>query len=504
MRGYGARLRGRSLQEDNNHANSSSASATMHTRLVNSHRRYQNLSQRSSDKSAEAVLVFIGITSGPHHTHLRHGIRNTWSLPCKLAKDCDYRFFVDAADRIITDHIVQENLTYNDMIFRSFCPLMNRHPYYINYGNSPPVGENLYRKDDNATSPTYGQSIPNPDYRYRRFYKIDWKICFFRYGMFHYPNLQYYVLVEDDSYVCTENLLYQFNLLYALSQSTLRHIYFRTGTPLYDGYDDSSTLMDAHSAHVFAEHYPSEELNCNELLQVKPEELHKTVWLSWGNSWRTTQCNWIELLQKNFHVNVYKPYVTCTYATTIRTSTGSTLELHCLDMPLVLHHSNAHHVIVSHTIHPDHTHARMQHVCEYMWLIDKMKDPGQMFDIWNQMTMYPMLHNFTALFLPEYTYDEAWHEVIGRLAIDEENRKQITPACTNEQFKATIGNDAVSAKPHTAERIFPCLFELNDTLMVQDSSTEVHKRMLLISVAIDGIAMQSVISYKDYFNDSVQ
>eukprot|EP01031_Cornospumella_fuschlensis_P028395 gene28395-34282_t len=376
---------------------------------------------------------------------------------------------------------------------------MTRHPYYVNYGNSPPVGENLSRKDDNSTSPTFGQSIPNPDYRFRRFYKIDWKVCFFQYGMSRYPNLQYYILVEDDSYVCTENMLIQFNLLYTLSQSAKRHIFFRTGTPLYDGFDDSSTLIDARTAHLFAQHYPYEDLNCNELLQVKPEELHKSVWLSWGNSWRTEMCDWIKLLHKNFHTDVYKPYVACTHATNIRTADGSQLELHCLDMPLVLHHSNAHHVMVSHTIHQDHSHARMQHVCEYMWLIDKMKDPVQMFDIWNQMTVYPDYHNFTALFLPEKAYDSAWRDVLSQLQAEEERKVKAMPVCSSEQFNLVNNSSGHGAE----ERLFPCLFELNDTLVQETAAAgERQKRVLLLTVATDGAHVRNVVSYRDYLNES--
>lgn len=52
---------------------------------------------------------------------------------------------------------------------------------------------------------------------------------------------EYHVFVEDDSFMCTENLLYQVSLLH--NKSINSNHSFRTGTAMYDGFDDSSTFM---------------------------------------------------------------------------------------------------------------------------------------------------------------------------------------------------------------------------------------------------------------------
>ena len=64
------------------------------------------------------------------------------------------------------------------------------------------------------------------------------------------PSTEYYVFVEDDSFICTENLIHQALLLYNRSsllsdrvQPTLPPQSFRAGTSMYDGFDDSSTIM---------------------------------------------------------------------------------------------------------------------------------------------------------------------------------------------------------------------------------------------------------------------
>ena len=75
--------------------------------------------------------------------------------------------------------LLSESFTYNDIVFRNSCALMQRHPEYVNYGNAPPTGSNLFlRFDKNASEydEKKDMNIPNPDYLYRRMYKIDWKV----------------------------------------------------------------------------------------------------------------------------------------------------------------------------------------------------------------------------------------------------------------------------------------------------------------------------------------
>jgi len=146
-----------------------------------------------------------------------------------------------------------ENAKYSDMIFRDSCDIMKRHPDYINYGNSPPVGDNLFRINRTSNSSNNQESnftkIPNPDYHFRRMYKVDWKVCFLKWALNNNKMAEYHVFVEDDSFVCSENLIHQTTILYNQSQSELlssqeRVVHsFRAGTSMYDGFDDSSTFM---------------------------------------------------------------------------------------------------------------------------------------------------------------------------------------------------------------------------------------------------------------------
>ena len=100
-------------------------------------------------------------------------------MPCKVSVHCDYKFFVDAAPTTLKKmpELLSESFTYDDMVFRNSCSLMQRHPEYVNYGNAPPVGNNLFRYDKSSSEEENMDKIPNPDYVFRRMYKIDWKVC---------------------------------------------------------------------------------------------------------------------------------------------------------------------------------------------------------------------------------------------------------------------------------------------------------------------------------------
>lgn len=165
------------------------------------------------------VQVFIGITSGPAHAELREAIRLSWIQEClehrrdnyTSISQCDYRFFVDTFAEVMhrtAKKLLPENL--DDVVFRDSCDLMQRHPSTVNYGSTPPF------KDD---------------YRERRMYKIDWKVCFLKWMYNNNIHPEYVVLVEDDSYVCTGNLLHQLSILQSLpfKESVAP---FRTGNSL--------------------------------------------------------------------------------------------------------------------------------------------------------------------------------------------------------------------------------------------------------------------------------
>jgi hypothetical protein len=183
--------------------------------------RFSNISALSKTKvrakKSHEPLVLLSITSGAHHSHLRHSIRSTWLLPCIASPLCQYRFFVDASASAgnVSTALLEENDLYADMVFRDYCPYMQqRHPAYIHYGNSQ---VSSFGKE---SLPGVQEDPVQHDYRLRRMYKIDWKICFFKFWQREstalgisagYPD--HHVLIEDDSFTCTENLLYQFALL---------------------------------------------------------------------------------------------------------------------------------------------------------------------------------------------------------------------------------------------------------------------------------------------------
>ena len=74
----------------------------------------------------------------------------------------------------------------------------------------------------------------------------------------------YHIFVEDDFFVCTEHLLYQTTLLRNLPPDQ-RKFSFRTGFPMWDGFDDSSSFLTRDIVQVFADNYPLDHFNCTSL-----------------------------------------------------------------------------------------------------------------------------------------------------------------------------------------------------------------------------------------------
>jgi hypothetical protein len=212
---------------------------------------------------------------------------------------CDYRFFIDFADTITPTGVQQgkylqrEDEKNMDMVFRNTCSLMQRHPYWVNYGNSPPF---------------HGIG---PHYQLRRMYKVDWKVCFLKWAQLHKRMAIFHAFVEDDSFTCVENLLSQLNILKRLEVPP-----FRTGFANFDGYDDSSTLMSREIALAFVKHYPEAGFNCSRVADdpVSAYEGSASIfagWHSWGNSWSSAHCNWRETLNKHLDIDIIEPAMHC-------------------------------------------------------------------------------------------------------------------------------------------------------------------------------------------------
>ena len=259
----------------------------------------------------EPGLLFVSITSGAHHASLRESIRSTWISICKQNPACDYRFFIDAYEQG-NEGLKREQETFQDIVFRSACPYMKeRHPDHVNYGNA-----HVFSPEEVAEG-----GIALADYPLRRMYKIDWKMCFLKWIKEHRkagePYPMFHVFVEDDSFACLGNLLHQFELLRKQATAVPP---FRTGFALYDGFDDSSTLMTGDVAEFLADHYlvDKDALNCSKVIQSHDEAMRRnSQWLSWGSSWRTEFCDWGRVIAEESagrFQKINKPIMDCLQA----------------------------------------------------------------------------------------------------------------------------------------------------------------------------------------------
>lgn len=297
---------------------------------------------------------------------------------------------------------MDELAVYNDMVFRDSCDLMKRHPNDINYGNSPPRTEKLSE---------------SPDYVFRRLYKVDWKVCFMRYARDHQLMAEYHAYVEDDSFVCTENLLYQAALLHKKATETQHSPVFRTGTGMFDGFDDSSTLMHKEVAIAFANHYGENGFNCSSIVDhVNSAAWNASMWLSWGNSWMRLRCDWVAVLHTlsptRAALSVIKPNMDCTAATALNVSKHVTaLAFPCADHQVVMHHGTAGELLLRASS------AHVRHTCEYMLLIDKVKEPRVMYDLWNVAAVENQFHDYSEIFRHEG--DTGWLLTLQLLAQEE-------------------------------------------------------------------------------------
>lgn len=345
-------------------------------------------------------------------------------MPCVASSLCDYRFFIDKSEQAVDSSVKSESDQHNDIIFRNDCELMKRHPDYINYGNSPPRNENFRIKYN-------GTEIDSPDYKWRRMYKIDWKVCFMQYARDHHKMAEYHAFVEDDSYTCTENLLYQASILHKKSVlSGARHS-FRTGTAMFDGFDDSSTFMTRDVALAFANHYDT-TLNCSRVVDYPNSSAwEEGIWQSWGNSWMKKRCGWMHQLHAQLHMPVLKPTIDCMAATALNVSKGLTkLEFPCTDHTIIMHHGTAGETLLRGK--PAH----VAHTCEYMLLIDKVKDPTVMRALWNATASSASFHDFSEVFL--HDGDIGWLATLHTLAEEEAKCRIEHPDIVSEQSKDCI------------------------------------------------------------------
>ena len=248
-----------------------------------------NVTTAAVTPKSDDLLLLISITSGPNHASLRHASRESWLLPCVRSPLCDYAYFIDRHESNITEALIVENKTYGDLVFRGrWCPFMlERHHHTTNYGNYMETTEQSHNKSE--------RDLKLPQYQLRGMYKVDWKVCFTKWALQNHKMAAYHAYVEDDSFTCVDNLLRQLTILTDLQNNGTKVPSIRAGTPMWDGFDDSSTLMSRDIAMVFATLYPSPGFNCSAMVDAVDPKAH--AWLSWGNSWMSNRCGWRDKLK---------------------------------------------------------------------------------------------------------------------------------------------------------------------------------------------------------------
>jgi len=198
-----------------------------------------------------------------------------------------------------------------------------------------------------------------------------------------------------------------------------RGLPFRTGTPMYDGYDDSSTLMSKEVALAFAKHYPEPGFNCSQVIDdPDPVAYKKYGWLSWGNSWIHNMCYWTQSLSTHLNLTISEPLLNCfysaykgdkkahrvgdlpyNYSNPFDVKTSATFP--CMATPLIFHHHQAALSLLSSP--------HIKHMCEYTLMADKVKDPAMMHSLWSNAT-FQNYHDYTPVFT--HPHFQGWQIVL--------------------------------------------------------------------------------------------
>lgn len=389
-------------------------------------RRYDGMNFTVAPRKNENLTLLISITSAPGNFHLRLAIRQTWGLPCYASPSCDIRFFIDIMNiSTAFPEVKKENDTYQDIVIRGkYCKFMEeRHVYpLLNYGNT-------------FKRPWVYGGGGVPYYHFRGIYKLDWKICFSKWADAHNKMAAYHMYTEDDSFVCTENLLHQLLMLEQMDAEgkiPLQARNWRVGDPKWDGFDDNLTIMTKGIAQAFAEHYPEPGFNCSKTVDDGNPAVKEH--LSWGNSWMSKHCGWATALYESFNISFITPwlwtnvlgcipranlplYVNTTQRpsavpTPVPTSNSTTfrkIEIRCPNNPATIHNKDAGRMI--------RYEKYIENACEFIFVVHKVH-AGDMWFIWDNATG-TNYHNLTAVFL--LTGTGGWHEIVKGVREREEN-----------------------------------------------------------------------------------
>lgn len=337
-----------------------------------------------TSKTTGDLTVLFSITSGASNSLYRNILRNTWLSPCNQNNLCDFRFFVDTNSQNASASLMEEKNQYKDIVLRDTCSLMEAHPGDANYGNTG--------WDKN---PVKRQQMR--EYKDRRRYKIDWKVCFMKWAVKHNKVATYHVYVEDDFIVCMHNLLHQLSLLEKLRSSGVSIPSFRMGFVHNDHrFDDSSTIMTSDIVKAFALHYPSPLLSCDQTLSSRDQKTQRlTHFLSWGPSW--LHCDWRTPLRDNFNISVVYPHP-CTEK--LRRQGV------CPGISLIEH--------FQHTGHERQLQMKdkglLEDFCRRTLLLDVVKRPITMSHVWNGTKGLKDFFDFSPTFFHEGT--EGWQKAL--------------------------------------------------------------------------------------------
>ena len=404
----------------------------------------------------EDLTLLISVTSGAGGGHLRQAIRQTWALPCVMSPACDLRFFVDIMN-ISSSYaeIKKENDTYGDVVIRGqWCAFMEtRHTFEkLNFGNT-------FKKPW-----VYGGGGV-PYYQFRGLYKLDWKICHATWARVFNKLARYHLWAEDDSFVCTENLLHQLQLLRE-ANVTGRASNWRAGDPKWDGYDDNLTLMTKDITEAFGAHYPEPGFNCSR--HADDGDPAPKAFLSWGNSWMSRHCGWRGALEERFNISMIVPWLwtrlfSCpalaplplVVNVTARPSAVPTpaptsppgsnftkIELFCPATGPTVHNKDAGRFM--------HYEKYIEHACEYMFVIHKVAAHDMDF-LWDNATAHNY-HNLSAAFLMDGT--GGWHEILHRVEFREahcHDAANVTECLQWRRRRLGAGLDAAAATAAAAE-----------------------------------------------------
>jgi len=81
------------------------------------------------------------------------------------------------------------------------------------------------------------------------------------------------------------NVIYQSTMLLRLEERRISEgqspLVIRTGTPMFDGFDDSSTFMSGAIAQAFVSHYPESGFDCPNVTSRPLSSQSEFDWLSW-------------------------------------------------------------------------------------------------------------------------------------------------------------------------------------------------------------------------------